>query len=376
MLFANPLGGAVKSPIKTCIIKLMALRNHNHKSKNFRWLTHPVIPRAVLYLALFVATATIALWGLETYYEPNHPSKSAFYYQSLDLSQAIQATYTNKAVTQVKDLGTTNGVKQELVSFNVPKDDLQEFGLMTLPSKAPAGGKYPVIVLCHGYNNPQNYSTLKAYLGDMEFYSQHGYAVIKPDYRGQGFSLTSGTADGAYYSMSYNTDVMSLIAAIKKTSYLDKKDINLWGHSMGGYIALRASVLSSDIKTVVLLSAPVGNIQDSYSSYTPVSDNANSIAQDIRDEQLVTHGTPLSNPTFWDKTSPFDFLSHEKAYVQIHVGSADKIVPPEFSAQLSAALARANKPHAYYVYPGGSHGLGQQRDLIWSRSLAALNAKH
>lgn len=343
------------------------------RTKHLRWL---VVPKTVLYLALFVAAASMVLWGLETYYEPSHPPKSATYYQSLDLSQAAQASYTNKDITQVKDLGLSNGVKHELVSFNVPKDGLNEFALMTLPAQAPAKGKYPVLILCHGYNNPQNYSTLKAYLGDMEFYSQHGFAVIKPDYRGQGFSLTAGTPDGAYYSMSYNTDVMSLIAAVKQTSYLNKGDINLWGHSMGGYIALRASVLSRDIKTVILLSAPVGNVQATYSAYTAISDTANSVAQDIRDQELLAHGTPLSNPDYWDKTSPFNFLSHEKAFVQIHVGTDDTVVPPEFSAQLNQALAKAKKPHAYYVYPGGHHGLGQQRAQIWARSLSVLDAKH
>lgn len=343
------------------------------KTKRFKRF---VVPRTVLYLALFVGVASIGLLILEEYYEPAHPSKSATYYQSLDLSLASQATYTNKPLVEVKDLGISNSVKHELVSFQVPKDGLSEFAMMTLPTQSAPKHKYPVIVLCHGYNNPQNYSTLNAYLGDMEFYSQHGFVVIKPDYRGQGFSLTAGTPDGAYYSMSYNTDVMSLIAAVKKTSYLNKGDINLWGHSMGGYVALRASVLSTDIKTVILLSAPVGNVQATYSAYTAISDSANSVAQDIREQQLQTHGTPLSNPAFWDKTSPLNFLTHEKAFVQIHVGTADQIVPPEFSAQLNTALSNANKPHTYYAYPGGSHGLGHQRAQIWSRSLAALDAKH
>lgn len=353
----------------------MAKHKIHRVAKHTKRLGRFVVPRAVLYLALFVAVASIALWALETYYEPSHPSKSATYYQSLDLGQAAQTTYRNKAITKVKDLGTSNGVRHELVSFNVPKDGLSEFALMTLPIQAPTKDKYPVLILCHGYNNPQNYSTLKAYLGDMEFYSQHGFAVIKPDYRGQGFSLTAGTPDGAYYSMSYNTDVMSLISAVKRTSYLNRANINLWGHSMGGYIALRASVLSRDIKTVILLSAPVGKIQDTYSAYTAISDTANSVAQDIREQQLLAHGTPLSNPAYWDKTSPLNYLDRERAFVQIHVGTDDTIVPPEFSAQLNQALTKAKKPHSYYIYPGGHHGLGQQRAQIWARSLAALNTK-
>jgi len=332
-------------------------------------------PRLVLYLALATAGLSVGLWLTATVYEPSHPPASVAYYKSLDLAQAKQAIYTNKAITTVRDLGVSDKVRQQLVSFDVPKDGLSEFALMTLPTSPMPKSKYPVIILCHGYANPANYSTLRAYLGDMEFYSQHGFVVIKPDYRGQGVSFTSGTPDGAYYSMSYNTDVMSLIAAVKQTPYLNKKDINLWGHSMGGYIALRAAVLSPDVKSVILLSAPVGNIQDMYSKYTAVSDTANSVAQDIRNEELTAHGTPLSNPDFWNSVSPLDHLAGLRAYVQIHVGSADKTVPPAFSAELNEALTKAHKAHSYYAYNGATHGLKQQSSTIWARSLQVLDKK-
>jgi len=328
--------------------------------------------RLFLLLPVLLASVTATWWGYVSWYEPNHlPSTPA--YNNLDLSIARKAVYTNQPIHKIKDLGFNQGVHHELVSFNVPKDGLSEFALMTLPKTAPLKGRYPVIVLCHGYAKPSSYSTLSAYLSEMEFYSQHGYAVIKPDYRGQGFSLTSGSPDGAYYSMAYNTDVLSLIAAVKTTSYLDKSKINLWGHSMGGYVALRAAVLSKDIKNVILVSAPVGTSRDMYADYDAVSDRANSIAAAIRVEQIQMHGTPLSNPDYWDKTSPLNYLTNSKIYFQIHVGTADKIVPPEFSADLNSVLSRNHIAHSYYVYPGGTHGLIAQQQIIWQHSLNALS---
>ncbi len=304
------------------------------------------------------------------------PVDKSGYYKSLDLGLARQATYTNKPITVVKDLGVLNNVRESVVSFGVPKDGLNEYGLMTLPlQKLPAGKKYPVIVLCHGYVTPQAYSTLNDYTTDMDFYSQHGFAVIKPDYRGNGLSLTDGTPDGAYYSMSYNTDVMSLIAAIKQTSFLDDKNISIWGHSMGGYIALRAAVISPDIKNVILLSAPVGTAEDMYGSYMPVSDANNPTALEIRNNELTAHGTPLSDPTYWNSASPLNYLKDTKAYIQIHVGSNDQIVPPQFSIDLSDKLTSLKKPHQYFVYAGADHGLVTQREAIWQRSLEVLNAK-
>jgi dipeptidyl aminopeptidase/acylaminoacyl peptidase len=302
-------------------------------------------------------------------------SESDDAYKSLDLREAAKATYASSPISILNNLGISDDVNHQIVRFKVVKDSLNEYGLMTLPAAPPPEEGYPVLILCHGYYNPLYYPTEKAYLGDMEFYSQNGFAVIKPDFRGQGLSLAEGRPEGAYYSMAYNTDVMSLISAIKQTSYLNKSNINIWGHSMGAYIALRAAVLSNDIKTATLLSGPVGNIQDMYTSYVAISDANNSVAASIRADQLARHGTPVSNPSYWDNASPLSFLDHTKAFIQIHVGTADQLVPPRFSADLDNALNRAHKAHEYFIYPDGQHGLISQRDVIWQRSLDRIRSK-
>jgi dipeptidyl aminopeptidase/acylaminoacyl peptidase len=207
----------------------------------------------------------------------------------------------------------------------------------------------------------------------MEFYSQRGYTVIKPDLRGQGLSIGAGSADGAYYSMAYNTDLMSLISAVKLTDNLNANKINLWGHSMGAYIALRASVLSPDIKNTVLLAGPVGSVRDMYNAYVAISDTGNQTAGAIRAAVLTAKGTPNSNPEYWEKTSPLNYLDKSKSFYQIHIGSSDRIVPPKFSADFDAVLSNLNKPHEYFVYQGGDHGLLGLRSSIWARSVYRLD---
>ena len=294
------------------------------------------------------------------------------YSKSLDLRIAAKASYPSSPITEVKDLGVTDNLDEQTISFKVPTDNLTEYGLMILPAaKEPSGG-YPTIILCHGYYNPDQYHTTTGYVPDMDFYAQHGFAVIKPDYRGQGMSIDQGSPDGAYYSMGYNTDVMSLISAVRQTPYLNKNNINLWGHSMGAYIALRAAVLSPEIKNVVLLSAPAGTAQDMYSDYSAVSDFDNPVALRMRESILLKYGTPLSDPKFWNTTAPIDYLDQLRANVDINVGLQDHTVPPKFSAELDAALTSAGKAHEYYIYPDGTHGLNQQRMQIWQDSLPLL----
>ena len=331
-----------------------------------------------LSMATFTVALAITLVAVDSLSNTSKPSAKelkASFYNSLDISQASTAQYVDSAITRVKDIGTTSNVRHYVFSFGVPKDNLLEYGLLTLPSSAKPKDGYPVIILCHGYANPQNYSTTSAYIDDMDFYSQHGFAVLKPDFRGQGLSLPAGVATGAFYSMDYNTDVMSLTAAIKSTSYLNGDDVSLWGHSMGAYVALRAAVIYPNYKAVVLLSGPVGQLAEMYDGYVATSDQFNDAAADNKANQIDAHGTPLSNPSYWNKVSPLNYISQSRAYFQIHAGNDDTIEPPKFSAELDQALTRLHKKHGYFIYAGGQHGLVAERPIIWQRSLKLFESK-
>lgn len=291
---------------------------------------------------------------------------------SLDLRLAAKADYPSSPLSLVKDLGTDGGLKRQIISFGVPVDGLTEYGLLIMPDSGRPPSGFPALILLHGYLNPEEYSTTAGYISDMEFYARQGFVVVKPDFRGQGLSLGQGVAEGAYFSMAYNTDVMSLISALKDTEYIDSANLNLWGHSMGAYVAMRAAVISKDIKNTILLSDPSGSLKDIYLSYMPPSDLNNPAALRQRNNVFAKYGTPPENSQFWINTSTDSQLGRLSSNVQIHVGALDSIIPPQLSAKLDAALTAANKPHQYYVYPDGGHGLIFERPVIWERSLAVL----
>lgn len=292
--------------------------------------------------------------------------------KSLDLRIARKAAYPSETVTIVHDYGESSGLSTKSFSYKVADAGLTEYGLLVEPAGPPPKKGFPAIILCHGYESPTRYSTALTYLNDMQFYAQHGFAVFKPDYRGQGLSLYQGQPDSAYYSMAYNTDVMSLISALKKTAFIDRSNLNLWGHSMGAYIALRAAVLSADIKNLILLSGPVDSLSKMYLSYVPPSDVNNLNALKTRNDVFSKYGTPADDSNFWKFASPINMLGFIKAHIQIHVGELDQTVPPEFSADLAAALSAQHLKYEYYVYPDGPHSLEPQRQLIYSRSLQDL----
>lgn len=352
----------------------------NKKNRRRQWLKRLTLSVVVIIVYAGLLAGGIYLvvfnWGRHQsgLLVPGETISNPGFSRSLDLKVAAKNTYPSGPISVVRDLGSSGGISKKTFSFKVEADGLTEYGLMLLPTaKAPAAG-FPVLVLCHGYESPSEYSTQESEVPDMEFFASHGFAVIKPDYRGQGLSMNQGHADSAYYSMSYNTDVMSLLTAVKKTSYLDKKNINIWGLSLGAYIGLRAAILSPEIKNLILLSGPVDSLKKMYLTYIPPSDTNNLDALKSRNDVFAKYGNPVENNAFWNAASPINFVSKLKAYVQIDVGAMDQVVPPEFSADLNDALTKAKIRHDYYVYPDGNHGLSPQRSLVWSRALQALSA--
>ena len=357
-------------------MKYQYLRREKRKSSTAR--------RRLIGLVLILGVAAASIFIVYSFYHQHieagqfnvsdtYPGENLS--DSLDLKLAAKASYPSSTLTITKDMGLVNGLHEQIFSFGVPIDSLTEYGLMLTPPGPPPTQGFPTLILLHGFSDPTHYSTTTGYLSDMEFYASHGFAVIKPDYRGQGLSIGHGLPDSAFYSMAYNVDAMSLISALKQTSYIDKANINLWGHSFGAYIALRAAVLSEDIKNIILLSGPVDSLKEMYLTYIPPSDERNPYALATRNDVFAKYGIPADNTQFWADASPINFLSRVKAHIQIHVGLQDQVVPPKFSADLDAALNRDHIKHQYYVYPDGDHSLQNQRSLIWARSLQLLETQ-
>lgn len=337
-----------------------------------RWMVALFLAATVIGLSSFIVYTfwhshrEIGQYGISDIY----PGKNL--HKSLDLKLALRAKYPSGPIKVVKELGGDGSVRQRLVSFEVKNDNLTEYALLMRPDTEPPPQGYPVLILIHGYMHPQSYTTDLSYIGDMRYYAENGFVVIKPDLRGQGKSINVGSPDSAYYSMSYNTDIMSLISAIRQTDGIDKSNVNLWGHSMGAYIALRTAVLSPDIKNIILLAAPVDSLEKMYLTYIPPSDENNPLALATRVEVFSKYGTPNENQRFWYDASPINFVSRIKGNVQIHSGLLDGLVPSTFSISLRDALSRARVSHQYYEYPYGSHSLIESRPEIFQRSLEVM----
>ncbi len=240
-------------------------------------------------------------------------------------------------------------------------EGLTIYALLTIPNGEMPPGGWPAIVFNHGYIPPREYRTTERYVAYVNALANSGYIVFRIDYRGH--DRSEGEARGAYGDPGYTIDVLNAVVSLKRFPQVNPERIGMWGHSMGGFLTLRAMVVSPDIKAGVIWAGVVGSYPDLLTRWrrrgaetaTPVPAGPRS----WRFGWAAEHGSPEENPDFWNAISANSYLAEISGPLQLHHGTADTSVPPILSEILYEQMLAAGKTAEYYEYEGGNHNLSE-----------------
>jgi dipeptidyl aminopeptidase/acylaminoacyl peptidase len=248
-------------------------------------------------------------------------------------------------------------------------DDQKIYGLLTIPEGEMPPGGWPAVVFNHGYVAPQDYRTTVGYEAHIDHLASAGYIVFKIDYRGNAGS--TGLGLGAYGDPGYTVDVLNAVASLQRFPQANPQKIGMWGHSMGGFLVLRAMVISHAIKAGVIWAGVVMSYADMLCCWndvdpTPVPgpDTAG-----WRFEWLRQYGPPEEDPQYWDSISANTYLADLSGPLQLHQGTADTEVSVSFAEKLAQDIQAAGKSVELYTYPGDNHDLSKSFDLAMSRTI-------
>lgn len=284
--------------------------------------------------------------------------------------------YPGSAVTIEETLSPGSNYSRYRASYQ--SDGLKIYALLTIPDgEKPATG-WPVIIFNHGFIPPDQYRTTERYVAYVDRLARSGYIVLRSDYRGH--DQSEGEARGAYGAPDYTVDVLNAVATMEQFPDADPRRIGMWGHSMGGYITLRAMVITDTIKAGVIWAGVVGPYPNLFQrpTATPTPEGATpeptitgtpSFNRRWRADLVETYGTPEENPAFWNSISSSAFLAEIAGPLQLHHGTADHSVPLAASEFLYQAMQAAGQPVEMYTYAGDDHNLAQDFGLAMQRTL-------
>lgn len=291
-------------------------------------------------------------------FTPDHP---------LNINLARAKQYPGGELIVEQDLGIQGPRTNQVATYR--SESLKQYALISTPLTAQPMGGYPVIILNHGYINPGAYQTTGGdYTTIIDHWTRNGFMVIKPDFRGHGNS--EGSSPNPYFAPDYTVDLLSLIDALKRYPGANPAAIGTVGHSQGGAIALRAAVISPDIKASVIAAGVTGTMEDILFSWTRGPQGNRQPARrivPIREEYIKKYGEPKDNPEFWNTIDPLSHLDKIVGPVQIHQGTNDEAVPQIFSDRLNEKLLAIGKPVEYYVYQNGDHQFTTERAAFLNR---------
>ena len=261
------------------------------------------------------------------------------------------------------------GVNYNRYVVSYQSDGLKINAMLTVPQgEKPAEG-FPVVIFNHGYIAPDLYRTTERYVAYVDAFARNGYIVVKSDYRGHGSS--EGRAESAYGNPGYVIDVLNALASAQRYPEANPDQIAMWGHSMGGYITLRAMVANPDIKAGVIWAGVVASYTDLFANWFGRGGTTN--RSGWRSDLIETYGTPENNPAFWDSLSANSSLVDLSGPVQLHHGTGDATVPYSYSTTLEKQIQAAGKPVELFLYSGDDHNIATNRDIALMVSVVFFN---
>ena len=256
--------------------------------------------------------------------------------------------YDGRGLRVGRTIARTSAYTRYFVTYQ--SGDLTISGIMNVPAGA---GPFPVLVLNHGYIDPDVYTNGRGLAREQDYLARRGYVVLHTDYRNHAQSDDDPDSD-LRLRLGYTEDVVNAVMAVKRSSlrYLDRERVGLLGRSMGGGVTLNTLVVKPGLVDAAVVYASVSSdAVDNFNRWIRGQAERRRLAQRI----IAEYGSPQGSPAFWRNVSAVNFFDRVSEPILLHHGTADESCPIVWSHRTLAALQRHDKDAKLFTYPGEPH---------------------
>ena len=221
-----------------------------------------------------------------------------------------------------------------------------------MPYNIQPNHKYPAIVYVHGGPDDQSMANFNPLL---QYFVNLGYVVIAPNYRGStGYGRDFQKANHMDAGGAELQDVVEAAEFIKKSPYVDPKNIVLMGRSYGGYLTLLGVTKYPDEWSAGVPIVPFANWFTAYQ-------NEDATLQ-ASDHQFM--GDPVTDKQLWTDRSPAFFVDRIKAPLMILAGGHDPRCPKTESEAIAQAIRKRGGKVQLKVYEDEGHVFSKTENIL------------
>ncbi len=278
-------------------------------------------------------------------------------YAGLTIAELAARSYGGGQIVDLSTLHSNSSYTRYLISY--PSDGLTINGFADIPNGT---GPFPVVLVLHGYVDTVGYQVETYTAHYAAAFAQAGYIAIHPNYRNYPPS-DSGPDE---FRVGYAIDVMNLVADVNAQAgqpgllqAANPDAVFLWGHSMGGGIALRVITVGADVQGAVLYGSMSGDERRNFERIRDVFSNG-----ERGNEELTVPDAIVQ------QISPINFYDRIQVPVSIHHGDIDDQVPLAWSQELCSLLRSLDKEVECFTYHNMPHTFyGDNDELLIRRSI-------
>lgn len=227
--------------------------------------------------------------------------------------------------------------------------------------KANGVQKHPTLLLLHGYpGNERN-------LDIAQVVRSHGWNVIYFDYRG------SWGSQGKFSFKNCVEDVINVVSFCKKyqdSLQIDTSNIVLFGHSMAGWVSLKAIQRLPEIKKAFILSA--WDIHNQYKRQLTGNElNAFSMNVDTLGKYFVLNGSLKER--FQPVLERDEYFNLEKNIEPLKEKQIIMLDEHDRNKKIANAIENLNPPYFKYYVWETDHSFTNKRISLMNMVLSFLN---
>jgi dipeptidyl aminopeptidase/acylaminoacyl peptidase len=246
------------------------------------------------------------------------------------------------------------------------RDGTEVEGLVIYPLDYDPSRSYPLITDIHGgpasaYQNTFDPTTGRPQRGYMHLMAAHGYAVLRPNYRG---SSNYGERFKAEISGDYWTrateDIHAGVDLLIARGLAHPDSLGFMGWSAGGHWSNWMLVTSDRFKAI---SSGAG-VANWISLYGQTDAQASREFYLGGDNSLDAPNRPWDDFDHWWDESPIRYIHNASTPTLIHFGQADERIPMPQGQELHMALKHRGVPTEFIVYPDEPHGLREPTNQL------------